>query len=116
MAKKERHTVSSKTRRARQPKRQRISPRSRGTPLETISGPFEDAIEEERGRLMVAESILHCAALVMNESDRSEADLPDFESIVEVARQMVRKSINQLDSVNLRCAKRPSGTPATEKT
>jgi len=60
-----------------------------------------DAIETERSRLMDAETILHCVVLAMNEHDHSDPDGPYFQNIVDVARGLVRRSIDQLDSVRL---------------
>jgi hypothetical protein len=63
--------------------------------------PITDAIEAERGRLMNAEAILHCTVLAMNEHDCADPDGPYFQNIVDVARDLVRQSINGLDSVRL---------------
>ena len=71
--------------------------------------PIRDAIEAERGRLMNAETILHCTVLAMNERDCDDPDGPYFQNIVDVARDLVRQSINGLDSVHLY----PSGIMAS---
>jgi hypothetical protein len=59
-----------------------------------------DAIEVERGRLMDAETILHCVVLAMNEHE-CEPDEPYFQNAVDVARGLLRRSIDGLDSVRL---------------
>jgi hypothetical protein len=70
--------------------------------------PIRGAIEAERARLMNAETILHCTVLAMNESDCANPDGPYFQNIVDVARDLVRQSINGLDSV---CLDRSCTTP-----
>jgi hypothetical protein len=58
-------------------------------------------IEEERARLMSAESILECAMLAMDETDHEQANGPYYQNVIGVARDLILKSIDQLDSVRL---------------
>jgi hypothetical protein len=58
-------------------------------------------IEEERVRLMSAESILECAMLAMDETDHEQANGPYYQNVIGVARDLILKSIDQLDSVRL---------------
>jgi hypothetical protein len=61
---------------------------------------LHDAIEAERGNLAKAESVLGCMAISME----AEADLttgPYYPDVAEVARDLIRKSINGLDSLTL---------------
>lgn len=83
----------------------RISKTDAGVDIEdrnaATRNPIGDAIEAERGRLMNAETILHCTVLAMNERDCADPDGPYFQNIIDVARDLVRQSINGLDSVRL---------------
>lgn len=63
---------------------------------------IQEAIEEERGRLMDAEAVLHCVLVAMSESSSAEAHGPSYGSVLTIARDLVAESINQLDSVRLR--------------
>lgn len=68
----------------------------------TARGAVEDAIEDERARLMDAETILHCVVIAMNETDPSDTHGPYYQNVIEVARDLVVESINRLDSVRMR--------------
>jgi hypothetical protein len=59
-----------------------------------------EAIEEERARLMQAESLLHCVLIAMD--DDSEARGPYYPNLIELIRVLVNQSIGALDSVRLR--------------
>lgn len=74
-----------------------------------------EAIEEERHRLMKAEAVLNCVLLAMNDEQECidedgceeddeciEGHRPHYPSVLDVARDLVNQSINQLDSVRLR--------------
>jgi len=61
-----------------------------------------DMIEEERSRLMSAEAVLHCAALVMDDEATASAHCPPLHIVVELARDLIARSIDQLDSLHLR--------------
>lgn len=72
-------------------------------PVETSDASDEiyDAIEDERSRLMTAEALLHCVVIAMND-DEGGAHGPNYPTLVALARDLVRESIDQLDSVRLR--------------
>jgi hypothetical protein len=58
------------------------------------------AIETERENLSRTESLLGCLAIAMEYGDVSHEG-PYYPDVAVMARQMVRKSINALDSINL---------------
>lgn len=62
---------------------------------------LEDLIEEERSRLMKADAILHCVLVAMEDDGGDATHAPHYPSIVELARDLVNQSINQLDSVQI---------------
>ncbi len=61
---------------------------------------LHDAIETERGNLSKAESLLGCLAIAM-EYETDSVDRPDYPDVTQLARELVRKSINGLDSLVL---------------
>jgi hypothetical protein len=62
---------------------------------------LKDLIEEERTRLMTAESVLECAMLAMDETDHDQAQGPYYQNVIGVARDLILQSIDRLDSVRL---------------
>jgi hypothetical protein len=60
------------------------------------------ALEAERTRLMKAESALRCALVAMDYDADFSADEPYYPNVVELARDLLRHSIDQLDSLRLR--------------
>jgi hypothetical protein len=65
-------------------------------------GNIEEAIEDERGRLMKAEAILHCVAIAMDESEGDNTRAPCYQAALSVARDLLVQSINRLDTVRVR--------------
>ena len=65
---------------------------------------IQDAIEDERSRLMTAEALLHCIVIALNDHDGDAAHGPDYHTLVALARDLVRRSIDALDSMRLRPA------------
>ena len=63
---------------------------------------LRESIEAERGRLMTAEALLHCIVIAMDDDDCQRSDGPHYQSVIDVARDLINQSINQLDSINLR--------------
>jgi hypothetical protein len=61
---------------------------------------LHEAIEIERGNLSKAESVLGCLAISM-EYETDSADGPYYPDVAQLARELVRKSINGLDSLVL---------------
>jgi hypothetical protein len=67
----------------------------------TATQALKDIIEEERTRLMTAESVLECAMLAMDETDHDQAQGPYYQNVIGVARDLILQSIDRLDSVRL---------------
>lgn len=61
---------------------------------------LHDAIEMERANLSRAESLLGCLAASM-EYQTDSADTPYYPDVARLARELVRQSINGLDSLAL---------------
>ena len=58
---------------------------------------LHDAIETERDNLSKAESVLGCLAIAM-EYETDSVNGPYYPHVAQLAREMVRQSINSLDS------------------
>ena len=61
---------------------------------------LHEAIETERANLSQAESVLGCLANSM-EYDADSANKPYYPDVARLARELVRQSINRLDSLAL---------------
>jgi hypothetical protein len=61
---------------------------------------LHEAIEIERGNLSKAESVLGCLAIAMEYEDNSD-DRPHYPDVAQLARDLVRQSMNGLDSLVL---------------
>ena len=61
---------------------------------------LHDAIETERSNLSRAESVLGCLATSM-EYEADSVNKPDYADMARLARELVRQSINGLDSLTL---------------
>jgi hypothetical protein len=59
-----------------------------------------DAIETERANLSTAESVLGCLAIAM-EYETDSIKGPHYPDVAQLARELLRKSINGLDSLAL---------------
>jgi hypothetical protein len=65
-----------------------------------IPDGLHEAIESERDNLSKAESLLACLAISM-EGEVDPVDEPYYPDIARLARQLVKQSINGLDSLTL---------------
>jgi hypothetical protein len=74
--------------------------RSGVEPGDGIPASLHDAIEAERDNLAKAESVLGCLAVSM-EYETDPVTGPYYPDVAQIAREMVRQSINRLDSVVL---------------
>ena len=84
---------------------QRKSRRAKAQPAEHVYGVpvpkgLHDAIETERGNLSKAESVLGCLAIAM-EYETDSVNGPHYPDVAQIAQDLVRKSINGLDSLVL---------------
>src|ERR1700730_4183854 len=61
---------------------------------------LHDAIETERGNLSRAESLLGCLVIAM-EYETDSINGPHYPDVAQLARELVRQSINGLDSLGL---------------
>jgi hypothetical protein len=59
-----------------------------------------DAIEEERDHLSRTESLLGCLQIAMEHGDDTRQD-PYYPDVAQIAREMVKKTINALDPIRL---------------
>ncbi len=86
-------------------------PRKRNSPAHLVptgSHPYgvpvpealHEAIEEERGNLSKAESLLGCLAISM-EHETDPAAAPYYPDVAGLARDLLKRSIDRLDSLNL---------------
>lgn len=75
--------------------------RSRRNVERHTAADLAEIIEQERTRLMQAESLLHCLLTAMD-NDSSESHGPYYPGVIQMAKDMVRRSIDQLDSLRLR--------------
>lgn len=66
-----------------------------------VNEDLQDAIDEERGNLSKADSLLSCLHTAM-EYQSDTVDAPYYPDMVQMARELVQKSIRALDSVVLR--------------
>ncbi len=62
---------------------------------------LRDVIEAERSRLMDAETVLHCAVTALDAGDHWSATEPCYQSVINMARDLILRSINQLDLLAL---------------
>jgi len=79
-----------------------VPTRERKARSKHVSNPnlLRDAIESERGKLVKAESVLGCLTISMEyESDLRTG--PHYPDVVQVACDLIRQSIDGLDSLNL---------------
>ena len=70
------------------------------------------AIENERDRLMTAESLLACVLAAMESYDTDDPDGPYYPSVLELAREILNESLSKLDSAKLKPLIRGQGGTA----
>jgi hypothetical protein len=61
---------------------------------------LRDAIQQERARLMTAETVMHCVAIAMDD-DGAGADAPHYPTLIELSRDLVKQAIDRLDFIRL---------------
>jgi hypothetical protein len=61
---------------------------------------LHEAIEEERGNLSKTESLLGCLAISL-EHETDPAAAPYYPDVASLARDLLKQSIDRLDSLNL---------------
>jgi hypothetical protein len=78
--------------------------RAQKAELDPLYDPLREAIEEERSRLALADSVLGCLWMALEHAEECDDTqcLPSFADVAGLAREIVRESINKLDSVHMR--------------
>jgi hypothetical protein len=64
--------------------------------------PLEEAIEEERTRLMLANSMLGCLQIALDPEAVRVTPAVYFPEVLELAREFINKSVNQLEYEEIR--------------
>jgi hypothetical protein len=59
-----------------------------------------ETVEQERANLSRAESLLECLRIAMEYESQTTTG-PYYPDVAQIARELVRKSVNALDSINL---------------
>lgn len=90
---------ASRTRRGRRAGRTKLRPVAHAYGVPVPEG-LHEAIETERGNLSKAESVLGCLVISM-EYETEALDKPYYPDVAQLARELVRQSINGLDSLVL---------------
>jgi hypothetical protein len=83
------------------PSRRGATKRASQPPRVTLPEKLQEAIEAERGNLSKAESVLGCLTIALEYGDTESTSGPYYSDVAEVARDLVRQSINGLDSLIL---------------
>jgi hypothetical protein len=72
--------------------------RSDSTQMSALIG----AIENERDRLMTAESLLACVLAAIESYDGDDPDGPYYPRVLELAQEILNESLGKLDSAKLK--------------
>jgi hypothetical protein len=91
--------LGSRTRRGRKGDRTNAEPAEHAYGVPVPEG-LHEAIETERSTLSKADSVLGCLVIAM-EYDTESANKPYYPDVAQLARELVRQSINGLDSLAL---------------
>jgi len=91
--------LASKTRRARNQGGTKAQPAEHAYGVPIPAG-LHEAIETERGNLSKAESVLGCLVVSM-EYEPDSVNKPYYPDVAQLARELIRQSINGLDSLTL---------------
>jgi len=67
-----------------------------------LVSPLEAAIEEERTRLMLADSVLGCLQIALDPEAIKVIPEPYFPEVLELTRQFINKSVRQLEYEEIR--------------
>ncbi len=67
-----------------------------------LVSPLEAAIEEERTRLMLADSVLGCLQIALDPEAIKVTPQPYFPEVLELARQFINKSVRHLEYEEIR--------------
>jgi hypothetical protein len=67
-----------------------------------LVSPLEEALEEERTRLMLADSVLGCLQIALDPEAIRVTPEPYFPEVLELARQHINKSVRKLEYEEIR--------------
>jgi hypothetical protein len=68
----------------------------------SLVSPLEAAIEEERLRLMLADSVLGCLQIALDPEAIRVTPVPYFPEVLELARKFINKSVRRLEYEEIR--------------
>ena len=74
----------------------------KGSKLFDANCSLEAAIEEERSRLMLADSVLGCLQIALDPEAIRVTPVPYFPEVLELAREFINKSVRRLDYEEIR--------------
>ena len=74
----------------------------RANPDDSLVSPLEAAIEEERSRLMLADSVLGCLQIALDPEAIKLTPEPYFPEVLELAREFINKSVRRLEYDEIR--------------
>jgi hypothetical protein len=75
---------------------------AQATPDDSLVSPLEAAIEEERSRLMLADSVLGCLQIALDPEAIRVTPEPYFPEILDLARKFINKSVRRLEYEEIR--------------
>ena len=81
---------------------QRANPDTRENGDDSLVSPLEAAIEEERSRLMLADSVLGCLQIALDPEAIKLTPEPYFPEVLELAREFINKSVRRLEYEEIR--------------
>ena len=76
--------------------------KSDGREARDLVSVIEEALEEERTRLMLANSMLGCVQIALDPEAISVAPAVYFPEVLEVARQLINTSVRRLEYEEIR--------------
>ena len=75
---------------------------AQATADDSLVSPLEAAIEEERSRLMLADSVLGCLQIALDPEAIRVTPEPYFPEILDLARSFINKSVRRLEYEEIR--------------
>jgi hypothetical protein len=76
--------------------------KSDGREARDLVSVIEEALEEERARLMLANSMLGCVQIALDPEAISVAPAVYFPEVLELARQLINTSVRRLEYAEIR--------------
>ena len=69
---------------------------------DSLVSPLEAALEEERSRLMLADSVLGCLQIALDPEAIRVTPVPYFPEVLALARKFINKSVRRLEYEEIR--------------